>query len=309
MITSCCKAGNARRSTALSRAETRSRRGNALYLYDSAPLRQNRQTSVGFLLRQSEHRKLAGLYRMLVRCQILLFDAFGAPMLCSRERTSRDWLRILMNHCAKLMASTLTALLLIVLLSLSRDARCEEAVEARIGTTPAPTASPKVIRSGPEVGSTIHQFFVRAVTGPHRNRSVCYVCRYGSRPVVMVFIQKSDPKIATLLKAIDVIVDENRVSGLRSFGVLVTDESSRAVPILQTMAFDERIRLPLTAATTAVAGPSCHNLHKDAATTVVLYRNQQAVQNFAFARGAISEKSIAPLIQSVEKLIDPAKPE
>ena len=63
----------------------------------------------------------------------------------------------------------------------------------------------------------------------------------------MVLIQKSDPKIATLLKAIDTIVDDNRVSGLRSFGVLVTDESDRAVPILQTMAFDEQIRMPLTA--------------------------------------------------------------
>lgn len=222
-------------------------------------------------------------------------------MLRSRERSSRDWLRILMNHCANLMAITKTALLLIVLLTLSRDVRCEE--------TTAPTASEKALRSGPKVGSTIHQFFVRAVTGPHRNRSVCYVCRYGNRPVVMIFIQKSDPKIATLLKAIDVIVDENRVSGLRSFGVLVTDESSRAVPILQTMAFDERIRMPLTAATTAVAGPSCHNFHKDAATTVVLYRNQQAVQNFAFERGSISDKSIAPLTESLEKLIEPANAE
>ena len=113
------------------------------------------------------------------------------------------------------------------------------------------------LKSGPKAGSTINQFFVRAVTGPHRNRSVCYVCRYGSRPVIMVLIQKPDPKIATLLKAIDAIVDDNRVSGLRSFGVLVTNESDRAVPILQTMAFDERIRMPLTAATTAIAGSSC----------------------------------------------------
>ena len=227
-------------------------------------------------------------------------------MLRISEKTC-DWPRLRVKDCAKLMATT--TLLMTMLFALSRDARCEDATAARTNETPALTASPKALRSGPKVGSTIHQFFVRAVTGPHRNRSVCYVCRYGSRPVVMVFIQKSDPKIAMLLKAIDVIVDKNRVSGLRSFGVLVTDESSRAVPILQTMAFDERIRMPLTAATTAVAGPSCHNLHKDAATTVVLYRNQQAVQNFAFERGSISDKTIAPLMESLEKLIEPAKPE
>jgi hypothetical protein len=170
----------------------------------------------------------------------------------------------------------------------------------------ATSAARNQLESGPKTGSPIHQFFVRAVTGPHRNRSVCYVCRYGSRPVVMVLIQKPDPKIATLLKAIDAIVDDNRVSGLRSFGVLVTDESARAVPILQTMAFDEQIRMPLTAATTAIAGPSCHKLHEDAATTVILYRNQQAVRSFAFAAGKIDERSIKPLIDGVKRLIDPA---
>ena len=52
-----------------------------------------------------------------------------------------------------------------------------------------PDAMP--LQSGPETGATIHSFFVRAVTGPHRNRSVCYVCRYGTRPVVAVFMPET----------------------------------------------------------------------------------------------------------------------
>ena len=125
----------------------------------------------------------------------------------------------------------------------------------------------------------------------------------------MVVMQETDPEIATLLKAVDAIVDENRVSGLRSFGVFVTDESDRAVPTLQTMAFDERIQMPLTAATTAIAGPSCHNLHEDAATTVILYRDQLAVRNFAFEKDSINDESIALLIDGVKKRIGPANPE
>jgi len=194
---------------------------------------------------------------------------------------------------------------LMTLLSTGNDVFCGMATDEPVRVPSSKPTPSRKLESGPKAGSTIHQFFVRAVTGPHRNRSVCYVCRYGSRPVVMVLIQKSDPKIATLLKAIDTLVDENRVSGLRSFGVLVTDESAHAVPILQTMAFDEQIRMPLTAATTAIAGPSCHNLHEDAATTVVLYRNQQSVRNFAFAKGAIDNQSIVPLIRQIEQLIKP----
>lgn len=222
----------------------------------------------------------------------------------SWENTCRLWSRKLIGECAILASIWLIALTL-----QCSPARGEESSAVEAVSTASQTEPKKSLQSGPKIGSTIHQFFVRAVTGPHRNRSVCYVCRYGSRPVVMVLIQKSDPKIATLLKTIDAIVDDNRVSGLRSFGVLVTDESARAVPILQTMAFDEKIRMPLTAATTAIAGSSCHNLHKDAATTVILYRDQQAVKNFAFVKGEISKRSIRPLIESVEQLIAPAKSE
>lgn len=158
--------------------------------------------------------------------------------------------------------------------------------------------------SGPKFGATVQSFFVRAVTGPHRNRSVCYVCRYGSRPVVMVFIQKVDRELPTLLKAVDKIVDKNRITGLRSFGVLVTNESSQAVPVLQTMAFDERIRMPLTAATTAVAGPGGNRLHRDAATTVVLYRQQKAVTNLAFKYGKLDDKAIGNVLDRIKEMLD-----
>ncbi|MDA0282763.1 MAG: hypothetical protein O3B86_05360 [Planctomycetota bacterium] len=220
-------------------------------------------------------------------------------MLQSREKTRRRKLRM-----RRIRSVLLMLLSMIVVGFSSHGAHSEELPATAAQKSDTLTAPAGPIQSGPQIGSTIQQFFVRAVTGPHRNRSVCYVCRYGSRPVVLVFIQKTDPEIATLLKAIDAIVDENRVTGLRSFGVLVTDESAQAVPVLQTMAFDEQIRMPLTAATTAVAGPGCHNLHPSAATTVVLYRNQQSIRNFAFAKGEINKGSLAPLLKNIETLID-----
>ena len=166
----------------------------------------------------------------------------------------------------------------------------------------APSAA---LKSGPEVGSTVHAFFVRAVTGPHQSRSVCYVCRYGARPVVMIFLQGVDPNTPKLLKSVDRIVDAGRVEGARSFGVLVTDESARVVPILQTMAFDEKIELPLTAATSAVAGATCHNLHPDATTTVVLYREQKVVATYGFRRGDLSAASIDDLTDKMRRFVNP----
>ncbi|MFP6765310.1 MAG: hypothetical protein VB858_16900 [Planctomycetaceae bacterium] len=157
--------------------------------------------------------------------------------------------------------------------------------------------------AGPKAGSTIHPFFVRAVTGPHRNRSVCYVCRYGSRPVVMVLVQEVDPKLGTLLTTIDQIIDQNRLTGLRGFGVLVTDQSAQAVPILQTIAFDRKVHMPLTAATTSIAGSSSHNLHPDAATTLILYRNQKAVETISLKSGQITSARVSSVTQQIRKFI------
>lgn len=169
---------------------------------------------------------------------------------------------------------------------------------------PAATAPQEAtLASGPVEGQAVQSFYVRAVTGPHRNRSVCYVCRYGARPVVMVLIQRPDPALPQLLKAIDETVDAARVSGLRSFGVLITDESARAVPVLQTMAFDARIQMPLTAATSVAAGTGGASLHPDAATTVVLYRDQKTVQSSGYELGTLDETRIAEVQSDIRRLL------
>jgi hypothetical protein len=170
-------------------------------------------------------------------------------------------------------------------------------------TNQAGRSPKKPLKSGPKSGTKVNSFFVRAVTGPHRNRSLCYVCRFGSRPVVMVLLQGVDKNVPDLFKALDKVLDAKRATGLRGFGVLVTDSSAKAVPILQTMAFDEKLRIPLTAATTAVAGPSCHNLNEAAATTIVFYRQQRTLETMGFRKGELNDAAIKRVLASIEELL------
>lgn len=199
-------------------------------------------------------------------------------------------------RCCSLRALILSIVVAVLAGLMTFEARAADASIENTNTMP--------LKSGPEVGATIHSFFVRAVTGPHRNRSVCYVCRYGPRPVVAVFMQDVDPDLPKLLKAIDAFVDKNRVSGLRSFGVLVTDDSASVVPILQTMAFDERIRMPLTASTTTIAGQESLRLNEKAATTIVLYHKVKAVSTLAFSRGSIDDAAVDRTIKQLKSLIE-----
>ena len=53
-----------------------------------------------------------------------------------------------------------------------------------------PAAESKPLISGLAAGKEVPSFFVRAITGPQMNRSVCFVCRNGDRPVVMVMMRR-----------------------------------------------------------------------------------------------------------------------
>jgi hypothetical protein len=162
------------------------------------------------------------------------------------------------------------------------------------------------LQSGRLVGEKVPQFYVRAVTGPLMNRSVCYVCRNGDRPVTMIFIREFVPELPALLQGIDGIIDQNRAHGLRGFGVLLTDDQRHAVSKLQTLAFDTKLNLPLTVAAVQADAPSNQNVHPDAAVTVVLYRRQEVVANFAFRAHELNSEGIATVLAQVRALAQPA---
>ena len=50
------------------------------------------------------------------------------------------------------------------------------------------------LNSGRAVGEYVPTFYSRAVTGPLMNKSICYVCRNGARPVVMILMRRVEPE-------------------------------------------------------------------------------------------------------------------
>lgn len=159
----------------------------------------------------------------------------------------------------------------------------------------AEKSSRKPLRSGPKPGDSVPSFYTRAVTGPLANKSVCYVCRNGDRPVVMLLMRRIGRDMKPLLTKVDKIVDGNRASGLRGFGVLIDDNSRKATSAVQTFAFNNKIQLPLTVSGRAIAGAGGHKLHKDAALTVVLYRRQKVVRTWSFRAGEIKPADVAAI--------------
>lgn len=156
-----------------------------------------------------------------------------------------------------------------------------------------------------ETSGEVPSFYVRAVTGPLAGKSVCYVCRNGDRPAVIVLLRELGADTAALLKELDQLVNLNRAHGLRCFAVLLTDNPQRDASRLQTLAFDEKINIPLTLAGQAAIQGSTLAFPGESALSVITYSDRKIVQRFSFRSGLCDEKSRQLILAASQKLLAP----
>lgn len=193
-------------------------------------------------------------------------------------------------------SSAAGAMFALILAGVSADGLADEPRDDRPAHPP--------LESGREIGDVVPYFYVRAVTGPLTNRSVCYVCRHAERPVVMIFLRGIGPQTPELLRRVDRYVDSHRADGVRAFGVLVTDDQRHAVSKLQTLSFDQRLSMPLTVAAGAVESSSNQKLNPEAAVTVVLYRQHRVVAKYAYRAEELDESDIQRIVKAVATLAE-----
>ena len=80
----------------------------------------------------------------------------------------------------------------------------------------------KQLKSGPQKGDKIGAFYVTKLCGAEgdnvkEGQNLCYRCKNGSRPQVMVFTRSAGPKVAKLVKRLDKAVAANEESDLKVF--------------------------------------------------------------------------------------------
>jgi hypothetical protein len=135
------------------------------------------------------------------------------------------------------------------------------------------------LKSGPDkkIGGA---FQVKAITGEKAGQTLCYVCKYGGeeRPaVVLIFTQKADDNLVTVVKAVDGVQKNNE-----KLGTVVVGVSGVAAADFEKIQTTHKLTTPLTVAEDK-DGPEKYTLNKDAAVTVLVYKKGGAVaKNFAF---------------------------
>jgi len=149
-------------------------------------------------------------------------------------------------------------------------------------------------------------FDVKAITGEHRKGDVkdqlCYVCKYGAeaRPaVVLIFTQKADENLASLVKEVDAVQKKNKDLGTVVVGVGGVSDAD-----FEKLQETHKLTTPLTIAVEK-DGPAAYNLNKEAAVTVLVYKAGGKIsKNFAFKdtkAAAAKAKDIAEAATDVLK--------
>jgi len=182
-------------------------------------------------------------------------------------------------------------------------------------TTAGADASKSVnapLRSGPTTGKEVPSFYVRAITGPQMNRSVCFVCRNGDRPVVMVLLRRLESGTSAVLKGIDELIDRRRADGLRAFGVMLSDEPSKIAPHLQTISFDEKLSMPLSVGPETLGEKDSLAVDPAASATIVVYRQRKVIWTAALRSNELRDDAVRirrtrEIVEQAEKLLSDDK--
>ena len=158
------------------------------------------------------------------------------------------------------------------------------------------------LKSGPQPGEKLAgPFHPLNCNGKSAGMKNCLYCENGLNPVAMVFARDNTPEVAKLIKAIDTATVKHKDWDMGSFVVFLNDKE--ALPKqLTDMAKTEKLQSCVLAVDNP-AGPEGYNVAKDAAVTVVLYRNRTAVVNHTYRSASdLTEKAIQEIINDVSKI-------
>jgi hypothetical protein len=159
------------------------------------------------------------------------------------------------------------------------------------------------VQSGPPTGAKVPgPFRPLHVTGPDAGQRVCLYCKYGSRPVALVFTREVTPAVARLLARLDAAVAARNDARLGSFAVFLGDLEKLRDPLKQlaTNASLQNVIL-----TTDESAPESYSIAQDAAVTVLLYTKGTVKANHAFRAGELTDPAIDAILTDLDRMLPP----
>lgn len=165
------------------------------------------------------------------------------------------------------------------------------------------------LKSGKQPGDEIGAFFVVKCAGSEADgvklgENLCYRCKYGGQPMVMVFSRASDEKISGLVKKLDSAVTKNSDERLAAFVNLLGENRDALEAHAKELGKTAKSpRVPIVVPDEYENGPADYGINPKADVTVILAVKGKVVANRAYGPGQFNDKAVDQILSDVPKIL------
>ena len=164
------------------------------------------------------------------------------------------------------------------------------------------------ITSGLKVGDGIGPFNVTKCAGASEDGvsvgdNLCYRCKNGPRPQVMVFTRSSDAKVIELVSKLDKAISKNSDKQLRAFVNYMADSKDAASESVKKLAKETSAKnVPFVVPNEFENGPEDYGINAKAEVTIILAESSKVKANHAVAKA--KDLDVASVVADLEKILN-----
>lgn len=169
-------------------------------------------------------------------------------------------------------------------------------------------ASAEEIKSGLQAGELINAFYVTKLAGAEEDgvdvgQNLCYRCKNGGRPQVMVFTRSSDPKVVKLIQELDTAIPKNSEKQLRAFVNYLGEDKAAAKADGEKLAATSKAKnVPFVLPNEFENGPGDYGINAKAEVTIIMATGGKVKASHAAA--SAQELKIDAVIADLAKILE-----
>ncbi len=177
------------------------------------------------------------------------------------------------------------------------------------GTLSAAGLRAAEIHSGPQPGETLGAFEVTKVAGAPDDgvkvgQDLCYRCKMGNRPMVMVFSRRADRNLGRFVKRLDTVVTNNKAEyNMGSFVTVLGDKPEELAKESKEMVKDTNVKNVAFVVPKNPNGPDNYKLNPAAETTVLIYVKGKVVANHSLPPGGLTDQAAEDILKDTAKVL------
>lgn len=164
------------------------------------------------------------------------------------------------------------------------------------------------VASGLKEGKLVGAFYVTKLAGAEKDgvevgKNLCYRCKNGGRPQVMVFTRSSDKKVNELVAKLDKALASNKKKQLRAFVNYLGESKAAATKGAKSLAKASKAKhVPFVVPNEFENGPADYGINAKAEVTILLCDGGKVKSNHAAATA--KSLNVDQVIKDLAKILN-----